>query len=187
MIHYSVQISLERRIGNTVLHHGILQLSHTPLTSCSNGWQWLKWWHQNGPILFCPLCDQTWLPYDGTVMWLNMIAIWWHKNGAILFCVTHDCQHCVLNFITVSNTKLFRPFWTERQGLFCHKLNQLGGLWISEVCCNITRLYVMLLILMICRTLSWSVQMWLKLRRTWNLFYVLQREEGFARVSSDHC
>ena len=53
MNHYSVQISLERRIGNTVLHHGILQLSHTPLTSCSNGWQWLKWWHQNGPILFC--------------------------------------------------------------------------------------------------------------------------------------
>ena len=48
-------------------------------------------------------------------------------------------------------------------------LNFLLSKWYIEF------LPIKLMIVMICRTLSWPAQLlWIKLRRTWNLFYVLQ-------------
>ena len=83
--------------------------------------------------------------------------------------MVHELFWSILYFVANSAKQFDGERWPCLWG-------DVGDVIPSEVCCNITLFYVIkLMIVMICRTLSWPAQLlWIKLRRTWNLFYVLQ-------------
>ena len=148
------------------------------------------------PIFFCQSYDQIWLPYimmaSNCVLsytWLPTLCPDYHHHVCIRYMIkiiwTHDGQ-CLFwpNMSNSWSMNYFEVFCILSQtqpnslmgsaGHVCEV--DVGDVIPSEVCCNITLFYVIkLVIVMICRTLSWPAQLlWIKLRRTWNLFYVLQ-------------
>ena len=154
------------------------------------------------------ICDQIWLPHI-------MMATKWHNcvfSGTWLptLCPDFNFHECIQNLVKIIWTY-------DSRCIFWHNMSKALYMYYFEVFCCCRKLSqtvwwgtlamfvrfhlvylinssmwcicntVLLVIVMICKTLSWQAQLlWIKLRRTWNLFYVLQ-EGGWTRVSSDHC